>query len=140
MKNALTTLRREVSDIGFDVYMVGDQAYYIDFIKYRKLKAHVELYDAITAYSLYSSDEKTLRNYENLNREFSFWSKKARRLGVPFIPAVMPGFDYRLAYWETWNIQFYLNTRTLHRIDIAKNLLDDNLRALFMVIYLEILR
>ena len=86
----IAKLRRGMKDIGYEIYLIGDDLDWGLSISSRRLKA----FDAITNYALpplWAEDKSATA----VRKEYSRWQSAAHAVGVEVIPSVYPGYDDR---------------------------------------------
>lgn len=90
----LRRIRRDMLDIGKDIFIVGDEI----SLTTKPDIARLRMFDAITSYTMY--DGKDYAGYpsetgyvEAVKKQFALYKKAAEEAGVLFIPNVMPGFN-----------------------------------------------
>ncbi|MEM9017058.1 MAG: glycoside hydrolase family 99-like domain-containing protein [Verrucomicrobiota bacterium] len=92
---ALRLAREVVSRYGFELYLVGDEVYWGE-----PDEARIATLDAITSYNMHGpmefadSDDWSLF-LQKSEEVYERYRKLAERLGIGFVPGIMPGFDSR---------------------------------------------
>jgi hypothetical protein len=90
----VSSLRKSLSDAGFNVYLIGDEYYAL----VPPDPARIGNWDAIFGYNVYvseagySDDNGFLALHSTMYQQYQ---AVAQQLGVDFVPSVMPGFNDR---------------------------------------------
>ncbi|MEM1443846.1 MAG: glycoside hydrolase family 99-like domain-containing protein [Verrucomicrobiota bacterium] len=92
---ALQLVREVVARYDFEIYLVGDEVYWGE-----PDEARIATMDAITSYNMHGPPEfAALQDWapflERSEEVYDSYRRTAKRLGVGFVPGVMPGFDSR---------------------------------------------
>jgi hypothetical protein len=126
VKSALRSIRKRVSDVGYDLYLIGDP------ILFNEPKdAAIIPYDGITQWTNYSWDTNVLNNLEvEVDRTYSKWSRAAKRLNVDFIPSALPGFQ-RIPNPE-WPVLSKTPERFEKQLGIARKYMSEQIRAIMI--------
>ena len=94
VQQMVASLRKAMSDAGFNVYLIGDEYYAL----VPPNPARIANWDAIFGYNVYvnyagySDDNGYLAFHSTM---YGQYQAVAQQLGVDFIPSVMPGFNDR---------------------------------------------
>lgn len=142
---AIAAARQRLSESGVDVFFIGDEVFW------RPLDAdRMRLYDAITAYNLYSSDRPEHRGHASetsfVPDQLALYREHATAAGVPLVPAVLPGYNDRgvrptadhYAIPRRWAPDAAEGTLLRELIDrVARPLLDPRLPMVFVTSWNE---
>jgi len=133
----LAQLRRHMSDMGVELYIIGDEmGAWGGKISLSRLK----VYDAITTYGfppVWRENESLIAS-DDVRREYDRWRSAAHTVGIEIVPSVYPGFDnaylaahlpgYGAPHWHVpKSVEFFKSN-----LDIAMNFLDKS-RLLMIV-------
>jgi glycoprotein endo-alpha-1,2-mannosidase len=94
VQQMVSSIRKAMSDAGFNVYLVGDEYYAL----IPPDPARIGNWDAILGYNVYvskagySDDNGYLALHTSMYQQYQ---AVAQQLGVDFVPSVMPGFNDR---------------------------------------------
>jgi len=93
LKNTMDIMRAEASKAGFDIYVIGDQA----FGNPPSSADKIALLDGITNYDVYGSSGgkmyATQEKVDNYYTKMAGWREKAHSVNVSFVPATAPGYN-----------------------------------------------
>jgi hypothetical protein len=143
---ALRELRQRMKNIGIDPYLIGDVVYWPDYNRPPDPE-RLRLFDAITAYSMWTSplfqnkaphlDFKLF--IDDAMKVYTADKAAANNLGVAFIPDVMPGFDSTHSRIRSRRDPVLRRSPANFRyfIENAKKLIDPKLRMLFVTTWNE---
>ncbi len=135
-----------MKNIGIDLYLIGDVVYWPDYNKPPDPE-RLRLFDAITAYSMWTSplfqnkaphlDFKLF--IDDAMKVYTADKAAADRLGVAFIPDVMPGFDSTHSRIRSRRDPVLRRSPANFRyfIENAKKQIDPKLRMLFVTTWNE---
>ena len=93
---AVAAARARLATLGVDVFFIGDEVFWTE-----PRPERLRLYDAITAYNLYSSDMPQHRGYASESTlvadQLALYEAHRASVGgeVPLLPAVFPGYNDR---------------------------------------------
>jgi len=138
----LNGLRSHVADLGFELFLVGDEVFWYDNPNSLGVQKRIQQYDAIAPFIMYSlGDYGLLNNFETkVDTKFSEWSQVAKKLNLKFIPSALPGYDARKAPWNTDPNLVPLERspqRFRKQLDICAKYLDPELET-FLIYYNEL--
>jgi len=86
----LKKLRQRIRDLGFEIFLIGDQISYGDRINPETLKA----FDAISDANDYIPPTwKWQLSASEIREEYSRWESAAHAVGVELVPFAYPGYD-----------------------------------------------
>jgi glycoprotein endo-alpha-1,2-mannosidase len=94
VKQMVSSVRKAVSDAGFNIYLVGDEYYAL----IPPDPARIGNWDAIFGYNPYALNAGYSDDNGFLTQQATMWQQYqavAKPLGVEFIPSVTPGFNDR---------------------------------------------
>jgi len=142
---AISGLRQDMRDMGYDIFLIGDEVYWGS-----PNSTRIKTLDAIFAYNMhgpheydgYPSQTHFLRNVET---KYKSYSRIAERYDVHFIPKIMPGFNDR---GVRLNADHYIipsrvhpdssHTSTFtHYIDLALPLVDPEIKTVCVTSFNE---
>lgn len=88
---SINRLRSHMKDLGYDIYLIGDQIAYGDEIDLSRLR----LFDAISSSQDPLPPIRRNRQFPMsvANDEYSRWQKAARSAGIELVPFAYPGYD-----------------------------------------------
>jgi len=133
----LEQLRRHMSDMGVEPYIIGDEmGAWGGKIPSSRLKA----YDAITTYGFPPvwHENESLTPPSGVRREYDRWRSAAHAVGIEIVPSVYPGFDnaYLAAHLPGYGAPRWHVPRSMQffksNLDIAMDFLDKS-RLLMIV-------
>ncbi len=92
---AITQVRQDMQNLGYDIYLVGDEVYW-GFAN----TTRIGTLDAITAYNMhgptpYDGYPDNTGFFDDISTQYSYFRDNANYFGVSFIPGIMPGFNDR---------------------------------------------
>jgi len=94
---ALKAARDKLKEAGDDVYIIGDEVFWNT--SYPMESAHWGGLDAVTTYLMYDFVPDSALNFTSrVHIEYRQWNKRARQMGVSFIPNILPGFNDNAAF------------------------------------------
>ena len=107
-KEAIALLRWKMRDLGFDIYLVGDEIFW-SVRRENPLRVSAEpdverirLFDAITAYNMYEGNKPQQEGYassstffEDVAAKYSEYKKITDANNIDFIPGITPGYNDR---------------------------------------------
>lgn len=122
IKGILDTFREIAKSRGYDVFFIGDPVQFYDPSPNR-----IAPYDAVTQWANYSSTNPGFdRSVESVTDSYyQQWSTISKRLGVHFVPSVLPGF-HRIANPE-WPVLPRSTERLRNQIHVAMKHIDPSL-------------
>lgn len=108
---ALKLLRQDMTALGYDIYLVGDEVYWD-----APNQSRIATFDAITAYNMhgpgkYSGYPSNTNFIHDVSDIYSQYATIANTLGVDFIPNTMPGFNDRAV---RLNVNHYVIPNQFH--------------------------
>ena len=89
----LAELRQYVSDLGFELYLIGDQVYWQspNTDSERQL---MKQFDAVSSYNMHASVPDIATNFvEKVSLSYAEWFEVAEANSIDFVPNVMPGYN-----------------------------------------------
>lgn len=85
-------LRSLLKTNGHSIFLIGDEVYWREY--HTPDPDRLRWFDAVTAYNMHASVPDIASQFtEKVRAEYSHWQDQARRVGVVFVPGVIPGFD-----------------------------------------------
>ena len=107
-KEAITLLRQRMRDLGFNIYLVGDEIFWTVRredplrVSHEPDVERMRLFDAITAYNMYDGSKSKQEGYvssstffKDVVAKYREYKKIAEQNNIDFIPGIMPGFNDR---------------------------------------------
>jgi len=86
----LTQLRQHLKELGYEIYLIGDEISYGDRIDQKRLK----VFDAISDANDYIPPTWNWNmTFSEIRNEYSRWRSSAHTAGVELVPFAYPGYD-----------------------------------------------
>ena len=109
---AIDSVRQDMSALGYDVYLVGDEVYWGT-----PNSSRIAVLDAITPYNMhgpsqyagYPSQTSFIADVRSIYEQYEV---TAQNLGIKFIPGIMPGFNDRAVRLDA---DHYIIPRNFHQ-------------------------
>ncbi len=91
--SAFTNVRQTISNLGYDIYLVGDE------INFGEPTDHMNFLDAVTSYIILGAQDYGIDTdfFGSLGATFSEWENEANERNLKLIPVAVPGFNNRKA-------------------------------------------
>jgi hypothetical protein len=120
-KQVIDTVRENLSDRGYQIYLVGDTVFW----NYKL--DQVNAFDAVSCYTAYAGrPQNTAEFAERLKMLYMVWKVAASLSGTDFIPAGIPAYDDRCLSSERTNVAPLIGTGNefYYQLEVIKAFLD----------------